>query len=70
MWPISILAMAGNVLNIKKRSECFVVWCFTNAAWCVYDYKIGAYSQSVVFAVYFIFAVWGLCKWKREEKKG
>ena len=67
MWPITVLSLVGVVLNIYKRKECFVVWAITNAAWCIYDLSIGAYAQSVLFAVYFLLALWGLTKWHKGE---
>lgn len=66
MWIVSALAVIGVVLNIQKRSECFIVWSITNAAWAVYDYCIGAYAQSALFVVYFLLAIWGLIKWRKK----
>jgi len=68
MWPITVLSIIGVILNIHKRKEGFIIWLFTNGSWCVYDYMIGAYAQSALFAVYFCLAVWGLVKWGREKK--
>jgi len=64
-WLITALALVGVVLNIKKNRLCFIVWLFTNSAWCIYDYSIGAYAQSALFAVYTCLAVWGLIEWRK-----
>jgi hypothetical protein len=64
---ITIAAIVGVIANIKKKKWCFIIWIFTNAAWCVYDYSIGAYWQSVLFLVYFLLAIWGLIEWCRGE---
>lgn len=65
-WTLAALSVVGVVLNVKKKSICFVIWAITNAAWAVYDFSIGAYAQSALFAVYFGLAIWGLLKWKKE----
>ena len=65
MWGVSVLAVVGVVLNIKKRRECFLIWAFTNAAWCAYDWWLGAPAQSALFAVYFILALWGIAEWRK-----
>ena len=64
MWCMTILSIVGVILNIKKRNECFIVWIFTNASWAIYDFKIGAYSQSALFGIYFALSIWGLHEWK------
>lgn len=66
MWVVTVMSLVGVVLNIKKRKECFYVWGVTNFAWMVYDFYIGAYSQSFLFAVYFLLAVWGIYEWNKE----
>lgn len=68
MWVITALSLIGVVLNIYKRKECFIIWGFTNAVWCVYDYRIGAVEQSVLFFVYFCLAIWGLVQWDKPTK--
>jgi len=66
MWLITLLSLVGVILNIHKRRECFIVWGITNFIWAVYDWGIGAYAQSALFAVYFCLAVWGLIKWRQQ----
>ena len=65
MWIITALSIVGVVLNVHKRKECFIIWAFTNAAWAVYDWHIGALEQAALFAVYFGLSVYGLIKWRR-----
>lgn len=67
MWGVTVLAIVGVVLNIKKRKECFYVWVFTNSAWMVYDYWMGAMAQAALFAVYVGLAVWGILEWRKPE---
>lgn len=68
-WLLVLFSLLGVILNIHKRKECFVIWGITNAGWAVYDFRIGAVAQGVLFTVYFGLAIWGIIKWKREEVK-
>lgn len=63
MWVFTGLSIIGVVANIKKLKWCFVLWLFTNSAWCIYDYSIGAYAQSALFFVYVLLAIWGIYEW-------
>ena len=67
-WILSVLAVIGVVLNIKKKSVCFVIWFFTNASWCVIDAIKGIPAQSALFAVYVVLAVWGIYEWRNKSK--
>lgn len=62
-WLISILALIGVWLNIKKRVACFWIWSFTNAVWTYVDFKHGIYAQAALQAVYFLLAIYGIYKW-------
>ena len=63
-WLVTGASIVGVVANIYKRPWCFAVWLCTNSAWCLYDYAIGAYAQSALFAVYVLLAAWGLYQWR------
>jgi len=65
-WIVSALALVGVVLNIYKRKECFYVWAVTNSCFGAYSFYKTAYSQSALFAVYFVLAIWGIYKWRSE----
>ena len=66
MWLITIFSLIGTILNIKKKRICFWIWLFTNATWCVYDFRIGAYAQSALFLVYTGLALWGIVEWRKK----
>jgi nicotinamide riboside transporter PnuC len=66
---ITALSIIGVVLNIYKSKICFVIWIFTNAFWCIIDYKVGLHSQAILFFVYFILACYGLIRWIKDDKK-
>ena len=64
MWINATLSLLGVVLNIHKKRSGFAIWMGTNASWAIIDWRAGLYAQSVLFAVYFVLAVWGYWKWK------
>ncbi len=66
-WGLAGLSLVGVVLNIKKKTECFVIWLVTNASWTVYDFSIGAYAQSFLFSIYTVLAVYGLYEWRKKK---
>jgi len=63
MIILTIVSLIGIILNIKKKKSCFVLWIITNGCWAVYDFKIGAWEQGVLFTVYFLLAIWGIMEW-------
>ena len=65
-YLITIASIVGTIANIYKKRWCFILWLGTNFAWCVVDTYKGLYSQSILFAVYFFLAVWGLIQWQRK----
>jgi len=64
MWIVTGASIIGTVLNIKKKRICFVIWLITNSLWMLYDFSIGSYAQSALFAVYVCLAIWGIIEWR------
>ena len=64
-WLVTALSLIGVILNIKRSRWGFGVWTVTNSFWAVYDFQIGAYAQSALFAVYLGLALWGLWEWRK-----
>jgi len=66
-WTIlvTIASLVGTVANIYKKQWCFIIWLATNAIWCGYDFYKGLYSQSILFFIYFLLAIWGLRQWRK-----
>ena len=62
---LTILAIIGVVLNIKKNKVCFYIWFVTNASWAVVDFYKGIPMQGLLFVVYTGLAVWGIVEWKK-----
>jgi len=69
MWLITLISLIGVILNLYKRRECFYLWATTNLVWSIYDFKIGAKAQGALFLVYFALSIWGIIKWKKNEKE-
>ena len=66
---ITIISLAGVILNVKKRPECFYLWAVANVAWAVIDFKAGLYAQSALFIVYFFLAIWGIYEWQIQNNE-
>lgn len=64
-WLLTLASLVGVILNIHHRRECFAVWGFTNAAWCVIDLHHNIPAQAALQGVYCGLSVWGLWKWRK-----
>jgi hypothetical protein len=62
-WLVSLAALAGVVLNIRKHVACFYIWSMTNAAWAFADWTHGLHAQAVLMSIYFFLSLWGIVKW-------
>ena len=67
-WSLTIAAIIGVILNIKKMRVCFYIWAVTNFGWMVVDFHKEIYAQSALFLIYFLLALYGIWEWR--EKKG
>ena len=65
---LTVLALVGVILNIKRKRACFYIWLFTNASWAVVDFYKGIPAQGLLFTAYTALAVWGIIEWKEEVK--
>jgi nicotinamide riboside transporter PnuC len=65
---LTLCALGGVILNIKKKKSCFYIWLFTNIAWAVVDFYKGVPAQGILFTIYAGLAVWGIFEWKGEGK--
>lgn len=68
-WFLTVAAIIGVILNIKKKRACFFIWAATNGAWATIDFYMGIPAQGVLFTVYFGLAIWGIYEWQVKEKK-
>lgn len=67
-WIVTLLSLTGVILNIYKIRYCFYIWLFTNGFWCIFDFVNGLYSQSFLFFIYFILAIYGIIKWSKKNE--
>lgn len=65
---LTILALIGVVLNIKKQVACFWIWLVTNISWAVVDFYKGIPLQGVLFSVYACLAVYGIWEWSKSHE--
>lgn len=65
-WTVTIMALVGVVLNIEQDTRCFFIWGFTNAAFAVRTYFLGAYEMTVLFTIYFVLAIVGIIRWNQK----
>ena len=64
---LTLLALIGVVLNIKKRIECFYIWLFTNASWAIIDFYKDVPAQGVLFTIYTVLALYGILEWRKRD---
>lgn len=69
-WTVTIAAITGVILNIKKDKRCFYIWTGTNGAFALETFLFGAYNMTFLFSIYFILAVWGIYSWHDDFKEG
>ena len=62
---LTILALIGVILNIKKNKACFYIWFVTNTSWAIVDFYKGIPMQGLLFSIYTLLAVWGIWEWKK-----
>ncbi len=62
---VTAASIAGTLANAYQKRQCFYIWIFTNTFWCIYDIRLGLYSQSILYGVYLLIAFKGLRKWKK-----
>ena len=66
-WIVTLFALVGVVLNIRKDNRCFILWICTNAYWAIYDWFLGAVAQATLFVIYFLLSIWGLWQWRADD---
>jgi len=69
-WLVSVAALVGVWLNIRKKPICFPIWAVTNALWFVADWSAGLHAQAALMAVYCALAIYGAWAWRKEASRG
>lgn len=67
-WIIVFIALAGVVLNIRRKWYCFVFWSASNSWWLVHNICIGEYAQAALFGLFLMFCIYGGDEWERRAK--
>jgi len=63
----TVLAVAGVLLNNRRRRECFYLWLVSNGLTLAVHVMAGIWSLAVRDAIFFLLAIDGLAKWSRRE---
>jgi nicotinamide riboside transporter PnuC len=61
----SVLAIAGVVLNNRRRTECFYLWMVSNSLCLVIHVIVGVWSLAMRDVIFFFLALEGLKLWKK-----
>ena len=67
-WILVICVMIGDYLNIKKKWHGFIFWIITDGTFAVINFRQGENAEACVFAMYTIFAIYGIYAWKIKKK--
>jgi nicotinamide riboside transporter PnuC len=65
-WILVAIALAGNVLVIKKSVMGQWFWTVSNTGFVIYDLAIHNYSQAFLFFIYLGMSIWGITLWTKE----
>lgn len=66
---VSIFAVFGNILNVKRMPVCFIIWALCNLFWLVLDLTSHSYSRSALDAVNLCTSSWGILSWLKGSSK-
>lgn len=68
-WVMSIIALAGTVLNAERNIYGFVFWLVSNLYMTIRFAYIGEHAQALLFLIYTILAIRGMFSWKQKENQ-
>lgn len=64
----TVIAVAGTVLNNRRRRECFYLWLVSNSMTLCVHLAAGLFSLAARDAIFFLLAVQGLRSWTAQQK--
>ncbi|MDP1880751.1 MAG: hypothetical protein Q8K60_07415 [Parachlamydiaceae bacterium] len=67
-WIFVATSVIGNAFVIKKNVGGQWICAIANLGWMCFDISIGAYSQAVLFGIYFFICIWGVIVWSKEKE--
>ena len=65
-WILSLIAILGSIMNVKKMKSGFIVWIVADIGWIIVCLENEAYSQIPMWAFYTCLCVWGFIVWRKE----
>lgn len=65
---MSVIALAGTVLNAEKNILGFLFWLISNLYMSIRFAYIGEYAQATLFLIYFLLAIRGIIVWQKKNK--
>jgi len=63
---VTLIAIIGIVLNIRKNRICFLAWMISNSYFCSLNFEQGNPAQAINFAVFLVFSIYGFFEWGRK----
>jgi len=69
-WLVSMAALLGVWLNIRRHVACFWIWLGTNSVWTYADLVHDLYAQAALQAVYVALSLYGIWTWSRFPARG
>lgn len=61
LWFIIGLSLIGKICIIKNKYLCgFMLWAITDSFLMLYNLSIGENAQSILFAIFLLFSIWGI----------
>ena len=61
LWFIIALSLIGKICIIKNKYLWgFMLWTITDSFLMLYNWSIGENAQSILFAIFLLFSIWGV----------
>lgn len=67
-WILSVLSVAGTIMNARKMLLCWPVWLVANTGWTVLAYLRNDMPQVALWTVYNLVAIYGWWHWTHKEE--
>jgi nicotinamide riboside transporter PnuC len=64
---VTVLAVAGAVLNNRRRRGCFWLWLVSNAASCALHGYAGLWTLALRDVIFFGLSIEGLVRWRAKR---
>ena len=68
LWLCVIISLSGNFFIIKKNILGFYLWLVADLFLMWYNFYIQETAQGVLYIIYTIFCIYGIFKWRVNDK--